>query len=89
VTTYAEQGIANADTNVSIGLFVPAKTPPAIVDKINRDANQAMQAADVRARFAQWGLEVAGGAPDAYGASIKAEVRRIDTLVKAKALQVE
>jgi tripartite-type tricarboxylate transporter receptor subunit TctC len=89
VTTYAEQGIVNADANVSIGLFVPARTPHAIVDKINRDANQALQAAEVRARFAQWGLEVAGGPPEAYGASIKAEVRRIGELVNGKALQVE
>jgi tripartite-type tricarboxylate transporter receptor subunit TctC len=89
VPTYAEQGIAHADTNVSIGLFVPAKTPQFIIDKVNRDANQALQAADVRARFAQWGLEVAGGPPDAYGASIKKEVSRINELIRAKALQVE
>jgi tripartite-type tricarboxylate transporter receptor subunit TctC len=89
ISTYAEQGIANADANVSIGLFVPAKTPQSIIGKVNRDANQALQSPDVRARFAQWGLELAGGAPDAYAASIKAEVRRIDALVKAKALQVE
>ena len=89
VATYAEQGITNADTNVAIGLFVPAKTPQPIIDKVNRDVNQALQAPDVRARFAQWGLEVAGGPPDAYAASIQAEVRRIDALVKAKALQVQ
>jgi tripartite-type tricarboxylate transporter receptor subunit TctC len=89
VPTYAEQGINNADANVSIGLFVPNRTPLAIVEKINRDANQALQAADVRARFAQWGLEVAGGPPDAYATSIKTEVGRIGELIKAKALQVE
>lgn len=89
VPTYTEQGIQNADTNVSIGLFVPARTPQPIIDKVNRDANQALQAADVRARFAQWGLEVAGGPPDAHGASIRKEVGRINELIRVKALQVE
>jgi tripartite-type tricarboxylate transporter receptor subunit TctC len=68
---------------------VPAKTPPAIVDKLNRDANQALQAPDVRARFAQWGLEVEGGTPQAFSAAIKAEVDKINQLVKAKTLLVQ
>ena len=61
VPTFAEQGVATADANVWIGLLVPAKTPKAIIDKINRDANQALRTPEVRSRFAQWGLEVEGG----------------------------
>ena len=57
VATFSEQGIKDADANVSIGLVAPVKTPQAIMDKINRDVNQAFKADDVRARFAQWGLE--------------------------------
>ena len=57
--------------------------------KINREANNALQAADVRARFAQWGLEVAGGTPQEFGAAIKAEVDKINALLRANALQVQ
>jgi tripartite-type tricarboxylate transporter receptor subunit TctC len=89
VATFAEQGIASADANVWIGLLVPAKTPQSIIDKLNRDANQALQASDVRARFAQWGLEVEGGTPKAFGTAIAAEVEKINQLVKAKALLVQ
>lgn len=88
VATFSEQGIATADANVRIGLFLPAKTPSSIVEKVNRDANQALQAPDVRARFAQWGLEVEGGPPHVFDQVIKAEVERINQLVKAKALAV-
>jgi tripartite-type tricarboxylate transporter receptor subunit TctC len=89
VATFAEQGIASADANVWIGLLVPVKTPQSVIDKLNRDANQALQAPDVRARFAQWGLEVEGGTPKAFGAAIAAEVEKINQLVKAKALLVQ
>jgi tripartite-type tricarboxylate transporter receptor subunit TctC len=89
VATFAEQGITVADANVWIGLLVPAKTPSSIIDKLNRDANQALQAPDVRARFEQWGLEVEGGTPQAFDAAIAAEVERINRLVKAKALLVQ
>ena len=60
-----------------------------IIDKLNRETNQALQTPDVRTRFAQWGLELEGGSPETFGAAIKAEVERIDQLVKAKTLQVQ
>jgi tripartite-type tricarboxylate transporter receptor subunit TctC len=89
VPTYAEQGINTADSALWIGLQAPARTPQAIIEKINREANKALQAPDVRARFAQWGLEVAGGTPDEFGAAIKTEVERINQLIKANALQLQ
>ena len=89
VPTYAEQGILNADAALWIGLKAPAKTPAAIIEKINREANKALQSEDVRARFAQWGLEVAGGTPQEFGAAIKAEVDKINALLRANALQVQ
>jgi tripartite-type tricarboxylate transporter receptor subunit TctC len=89
VPTFAEQGVATADANVWIGLLVAAKTPKAIIDKINSDANEALRAPDVRSRFAQWGLEVEGGTPEAFGAAIRAEVERINQLIKVKALLIQ
>jgi tripartite-type tricarboxylate transporter receptor subunit TctC len=68
---------------------VAAKTPKAIIDKINSDANEALRAPDVRSRFAQWGLEVEGGTPEAFGAAIRAEVERINQLIKVKALLIQ
>jgi tripartite-type tricarboxylate transporter receptor subunit TctC len=89
VQTFAEQGIAAADASVWIGLFAPAKTPQFIIDKLNGVVNQALQAPDVRSRFAQWGLEIKGGSPEAFGTVIKAEVERIHQLIKAKTLHVQ
>jgi tripartite-type tricarboxylate transporter receptor subunit TctC len=89
VPTYAEQGIHNADAALWIGLKAPARTPAAIIEKINREANKALQSEDVRTRFAQWGLEIAGGTPKEFGAAIKSEVDKINALLRANALQVQ
>jgi tripartite-type tricarboxylate transporter receptor subunit TctC len=89
VATYAEQGIVGADAAVWIGLVAPAKTPKPILDKINRDANASLQKPDVRERFAQWGLEVEGGTAERFNVAIKAEVERVDRLIKSGALKVE
>ena len=50
--------------------------PQPIVDKINREAGKALKSADVRERFAQWGLEVEGGTPGDFAAAIKADADR-------------
>ena len=89
VPTYAELGITSADADLWIGLVTPAKTPKAIVEKINHDVNKALQDAEVRRRFAEWGLEAQGGTPDAFGKVITAEAERIRALVAANKLQVE
>jgi tripartite-type tricarboxylate transporter receptor subunit TctC len=89
VPTYAEQGITSADTDLWIGLVAPAKTPKDIIEKVNRDVNKAMQDPDVRRRFAEWGLEVEGGTPDAFAKVVKAEAERIRALVASNKLQVE
>jgi tripartite-type tricarboxylate transporter receptor subunit TctC len=89
VATFAEQGITSANADVWIGLVAPAKTPQAIIEKINRDANHALKEPDVRRRFAEWGLEIEGGSPGDFDKSIKTEVTKINQLVKSHALQVE
>lgn len=89
VPTYAEQGIMSADADLWIGLVTPAKTPKAVVEKINRDVNRALQDAEVRRRFAEWGLEAKGGTPEAFAKVIKAEAERIRALVAGNKLQVE
>jgi tripartite-type tricarboxylate transporter receptor subunit TctC len=89
VSTYKEQGIAGADSDLWIGLVAPAKTPKAIIDKVNHDVNKALQDPDVRRRFAEWGLEVEGGPPEAFAKVVRAEAERIRALVASNKLQVE
>lgn len=86
VPTLAEQGITGADAIVWFGLVVPVKTPRAVIDVLNREANLALAAADVRKRLDSLGLIVGGGSVKEFDDFMKNEVSRLLKLVKLGAL---
>ena len=87
--TFRELGIADSDADVWIGIVAPARTPRSVVDVINREINKALDAPETRARFAQWGLGVGGGTPEAFQAVIQREVERLQHLIRSGALTVQ
>jgi tripartite-type tricarboxylate transporter receptor subunit TctC len=89
VATLEEQGIKGAEAIVWFGMAVPAKTPRAIVAKLNRAVNKSLEMPDVRSRLDQLGLEVEGGTAEKFDAFIKSEAARLTQLIKAGAVQVE
>lgn len=89
VATFEEQGVRNAEAIVWFGMAAPAKTPRAIVEKLNREVNKALQLADVRQRLDQLGLEVEGGTIEKFDAFVRSEAARLTGLIKAGAVKVE
>lgn len=89
VATLEEQGIKGAEAIVWFGMAAPAKTPRAIVDKLNRETNRVLQLADVRQRLDQLGLEIEGGSPAKFGAFIQSESARLTKLIQAGAVRVD
>jgi tripartite-type tricarboxylate transporter receptor subunit TctC len=89
VPTLQEQGINGANAVVWFGLDAPARTPSAIIARLNTEVNRILTLPDVRARFDQLGVEIEGGPPEKYGALLKSEIERLSRLVKSGALQVE
>ena len=67
-------------------MAAPAKTPRAIIDKLNAESNRILKLPDVKRRLDELGLEVEGGTPEQFGAFVKREVARIDKLIKSGAL---
>jgi tripartite-type tricarboxylate transporter receptor subunit TctC len=89
VSTLAEQGIKGAEALSWVGMAGPAKTPRAIVERLNREVNKALALADVRETLDRQGLEIAGGSPQDFGAFIKVETAKLEKLVKAGLVQTE
>ena len=57
VPTIAESGLPGYDYSLWVGMFAPAGTPAAVVDRIASDVAKATEAPDVRERFAALGAE--------------------------------
>jgi tripartite-type tricarboxylate transporter receptor subunit TctC len=89
VPTLAESGIKDAEAIVWFGMSAPAKTPRAIIDKLNRESNRLLGLPDVKKRFDELGLEVQGGTPEEFQKFIRNEVERLNRLIKMGALTRE
>lgn len=66
----------------ALGLFVPAKTPAAIVSYLNKEINAALHAIDPQI-FVNAGIEVVGGSPEEFMQFIKADMARMVPVIKA------
>ena len=87
--TVAESGLPGFASDTYFGLFAPAGTPKAIVDKLNADANKILAQPDFRERLAGLGADTAGGAPDAFAVLIRTERDKWAKVVKSSGAKAE
>ena len=69
--------------------FVPTKTPPEIVKKIQADVAKALADPAVKARFEPLGVTVASSTPEELGARMKAEAELWGPIIKAANIKGE
>ena len=82
VPTVSESGLRGFDVTSWYGIVVRAGTPPAIVQKVQRDMAEALQAPDVRTRLSDLGLEPVGNTPEEFKARIEAEAKKWGDIVE-------
>jgi len=70
------------------GLLVPSGTPRPIVDRLSAEVTRALQAPDVKARFAATGGVVVQPGPDAFAALIKSELAKWGRIVKEAGIKI-
>jgi len=88
VPTLAEAGIADADYPLWYGLFLPAKTPRDIVDRLHRETLKALRAPNVENKLATLGVDPMVMTPAEFDAHVKAEIVTNAALVKAAGINV-
>ena len=89
VPTIAESGLPGFDVPGWYAIFVPAKSPPEIVAKMNTDVNAAIADATVKARLEDLGLFVGGSTPEALGAYVKTETEKWGPVIKAAGISIK
>jgi tripartite-type tricarboxylate transporter receptor subunit TctC len=87
VPTVAET-YPNFEMTVWFGVFVPAGTPQAVVDKLNAGMKQVLADPLVRARFADEGLEPGGGSPSQFDALFHQDLAHWGKFIKARGIHV-
>ena len=88
VPTTLELGYANSDYTFWNGLFLPAKTPREIVERLHQEAQKAATSAAVREKLGQQGIDPMPITAAEFGALINKEIAENIALVKAAGIKV-
>ena len=87
--TISEQGVPGYVTTIWLAFFVPAKTPTAIVDKLNQDLRTIMQRQDVRERFNKLGMQAVSSTSHEVDVVLKQELAQWTRVVREANIKPE
>jgi len=87
--TVAEAGLKGYEANNWNGFFVPAGTPRAMVNRLNRELTAALVAPDVKDFLFRQGLDAAPGTPEQFASYMRSEYVKWAKVIKASGLKVE
>ena len=88
VATIQELGFPGLVLDTWIGLAAPAGTPRDVVMKLNNAVQKAL-GGGLRERFAEVGLDIAGGTPDQFAATIRNDMAVYARLVKESGMAIQ
>ncbi|MDI9333453.1 MAG: tripartite tricarboxylate transporter substrate binding protein [Cytophagales bacterium] len=71
------------------GLVAPANLPPALQAKLHKAFTSALQSEDIQSRFANLYAEPTPTTPEAWGAIIRSELKKYESVVKASGARAE
>jgi tripartite-type tricarboxylate transporter receptor subunit TctC len=86
--TVSESGVPGFDVSSWIGLFVPAKTPSAIVSKLHADSVTAVSDLTTRRKLEEMGVTVIGSTPTELAAQIRADIAKWEPIIKEAGISV-
>ena len=89
VPTIAQAGVPGFEVLNWYGIVAPAKTPAAIVQRLNGELVKTLQAHAMIDSLATQGLEAAGGTPEKFGVFIRSEMAKYAKVIKAAGIRAE
>ena len=87
VPTMVEAGVPGYSAGIWMGMLAPAGTPPEIVDKLSRAANEALKSKEVLSLLEKQGVDPLGGTPAEFARFIDEELKKWDDVVKAAGIR--
>jgi tripartite-type tricarboxylate transporter receptor subunit TctC len=87
VPTLAEQGYPNTEASNWYALLAPAKTPPAVIAKLNKAVGDALNDPEVHDKLVKAGATPVGGTPEALGAFMKSEYEKWGKVVAERGIK--
>lgn len=89
VPTFIENGVADFEASSWVGILAPAKTPKAVLDRLNTELNAALNDPEVREKLAAMGITATPGPAEAFAEEMKRDLARYGPVVKAAGIKAE
>ncbi|HYF21397.1 MAG TPA: tripartite tricarboxylate transporter substrate binding protein [Ramlibacter sp.] len=89
VPTLQEAGLQGVVLDQWLGLFAPAGTPPAVVQRLNAAVVRILREPAVQDRLAQQGLDVATGTPESFAQLFRTDFEKYQRLVQELGIRIE
>jgi tripartite-type tricarboxylate transporter receptor subunit TctC len=89
VPTVASAGLPGYESLSITGMFAPARTPDAVVARLNQEIVRVLQRPDVKERFLGLGVEAVGSTPEQFTAKIKSEIAKWGKVIREAGIRDE
>ena len=87
--TIAASGVPGYESVSMVSVFAPAKTPAALINRLNTQIVQLLNQAEVKERLFNAGIEVVGSSPDQLGSKMKSEIARLGKVIEVAGIRSE
>lgn len=89
VPTMQEAGVADFEVDSWYAMFVPARTPKPVIDRLNAVLNQVLREPEIREKLLAQGSEAVGGTPEQLARAVTAELPKWAKLAKDANIKAE
>jgi tripartite-type tricarboxylate transporter receptor subunit TctC len=87
--TIAEAGVPGYESSTWTAIAAPARTPQAVIERLNREINAVLKMPDVQERAAGMGTVLTGGTPEWFRDFLAGELAKYGKLVKQAGIRPE
>ena len=87
--TVTESGLPGYESSSMTAVFAPARTPPAVINRLNQEIVRFLKTAETKERLFNMGQEVVAGSPEQLAATIKAEIAKLGKVIKDAGIRMD
>ena len=89
VPTAAEAGLPGLELEFWIGMLAPARTPPALISRLNREIGEILKTPEMQKTLFAQGAEARPGTPEEFAAFINSESGKMNKLIELTGMRVD
>ena len=82
VPTISSAGVPGYESVSMYGLFAPAKTPAAVINRLHQEVARIVNQRDIKEKFLASGVDTVGNSPDEFATLIKTDIVRVRNVLK-------